>query len=124
MPRALTTETVLLVEDDHSVRRLTRRILEERGYLVMEASAGAEAIAIARRHAGSIHLLLTDVIMPGMNGRELAAMVSTERPETRVVYMSAYPDDAVLRHDLGRVAFLHKPFSADGLAEKLREAIA
>ena len=78
----------------------------------------------ARGHAGPIHLLLTDVIMPGMSGRELAAQLAAERPETRVVYMSGYPDDAVLRQDLGRVSFVQKPFTAEGLATKLREAIA
>ena len=122
--RAHATETLLLVEDEPAVRRLTRRMLEGRGYRVIEASAGAEALATARGHAGPIHLLLTDVIMPGMSGRELAGFLATERPETRVVYMSGYPDDAVLRHDLGQVAFVQKPFTADSLAAKLREAIA
>ena len=122
--RALATETLLLVEDEPAVRRLTRRMLEGRGYRVIEASAGAEALATARGHSGPIHVLLTDVIMPGMGGRELAARLANERPETRVVYMSGYPDDAVLRQDLGRVAFVQKPFTSDSLAAKLREAIA
>ena len=124
LARASATETLLLVEDEPSVRRLTRRILEDRGYTVIEASAGAEALVTARGHDGPIALLLTDVIMPGMGGRELAALLADERPETRVVYMSGYPDDAVLRQDLGNVAFVQKPFTAEGLAEKLREAIA
>jgi PAS domain S-box-containing protein len=122
--RAQATETLLLVEDEPAVRRLTRRMLEGRGYRVIEASAGAEALATARGHSGRIHLLLTDVIMPGMSGRELATQLLIERPGTRVVYMSGYPDDAVLRQDLGQVAFVQKPFTADNLAAKVREAIA
>jgi PAS domain S-box-containing protein len=118
------TETLLLVEDEPSVRRLTRLMLERRGYRVIEASTGAEALVTARHHAGPIDLLLTDVVMPGMNGRELATILMSERRETRVVYMSGYPDDAVLRQDLGRVTFIQKPFTSDGLAAKLRDAIA
>ena len=78
----------------------------------------------ARGHDGTIDLLLTDVVMPGMGGRELAALLADERPETRVVYMSGYPDDAVLRLDLAQVVFVQKPFTAEGLAAKLREAVA
>lgn len=122
--RAVATETLLLVEDEPAVRRLTRRMLENRGYRVIEASAGAEALVTARGHDGPIALLLTDVVMPGMGGRELAALLADERPETRVVYMSGYPDDAVLRLDLGQVVFVQKPFTAEGLAAKLREAVA
>jgi CheY-like chemotaxis protein len=124
-PRAAQASgTVLLVEDDASVRRLTARLLEGNGYCVIEASDGADAIAAADRHDGPIDLLLTDVIMPGMSGLDLATVLLGARPGTRIVYMSGYPDDAVLRDDLGRVAFLQKPFTADGLATTLREAIA
>jgi len=117
------TETLLLVEDEPAVRRLTRRILEDRGYRVIEAATGADALERARRHVGSIHLLLTDVVMPGMSGRELSALLLVERPEVRVVYMSGYADDEVLRQDLGHVAFIQKPFTAERLAAKLVEAI-
>ena len=118
------TETLLLVEDEAAVRRLTRRVLEERGYRVLEAADGNEALTISRRHGGPIHLLLTDVVMPRMNGRELAAIFSAERPEARVLYMSGYPDDSVLQAGLGgQVPFLQKPFTPDGLAAKLRDAL-
>jgi two-component system cell cycle sensor histidine kinase/response regulator CckA len=122
-PRA--TETVLLVEDEASVRRLTRRILEEHGYRVIDASGGGEALGLARQHAGQIHLLLTDVVMPRMGGRELATLLLRDRPETCVVYMSGYPDDSVLQTELGgQVPFVQKPFTSDGLRTKLREAMA
>src|SRR6266853_2272658 len=83
-------ETILLVEDEESLRTLTRNQLEDSGYTVLEASCGSEAIRIARQHRGPIHLLLTDVVMPGMNGRVVAENLSASRPETRVVYMSGY----------------------------------
>jgi two-component system cell cycle sensor histidine kinase/response regulator CckA len=122
--RAQATETILLVEDEAAVRRLTRRILEEHGYRVIEASSGAEALGMARLHSGPIHLVLTDVVMPRMNGRELAALLLRDRPETSVVYMSGYPDDSVLQSDLGGlVPFVQKPFTSEGLAAKLREAM-
>jgi CheY-like chemotaxis protein len=122
-PRA--TETVLLVEDEASVRRLTRRILEEHGYRVIDASGGGEALELARLHAGRIDLLLTDVVMPRMGGRELATLLLRDRPETCVVYMSGYPDDSVLQIELGgQIVFVQKPFTSEGLTMKLREAMA
>ncbi|MEA2518305.1 MAG: hypothetical protein QOF49_385 [Chloroflexota bacterium] len=123
--RLRATETVLLVEDELAVRRLTRRILEDRGYRVIDASGGAEALALARSHEGPIHLLLTDVVMPGMGGRELAALLARDRPRTCVVYMSGYPDDSVLQAEPGsKIPFVQKPFTSDGLAAKLDEAMA
>jgi two-component system cell cycle sensor histidine kinase/response regulator CckA len=121
---ARATETVLLVEDDASVRRLIDRMLAARGYHVIEAENGAAALVAAAGHDGPIEVLLTDVIMPGMSGLELAIQLVAERPATRVLYMSAYADDAVLRQDVGQVVFLQKPFTADTLHAKLRQAIA
>ncbi|MBA2719928.1 MAG: response regulator [Chloroflexi bacterium] len=88
------------------------------------AADANEALAIGRRHGGPIHLLLTDVVMPGINGRELAAIFSAERPEARVLYMSGYPDDFVLQAGLaGHIPFLQKPFTPDGLAAALQDAL-
>ena len=89
------------------------------------AASGAEALALAERHEGPIHLLLTDVVMPEMNGRELARHLASLRPEVRVLYMSGYADEAIARHgvlDPG-TAFLQKPFTPDGLARKVREVL-
>jgi PAS domain S-box-containing protein len=116
-------QTVLLVEDEDAVRRLTRRVLEGRGYAVLEASDGVAALDTAQRHAGPIHLLLTDVVMPHMSGRELGRRVAAIRPETAIVYMSGFPDDQLLERpaDDG-LFFVQKPFTADLLVGKLREA--
>jgi len=118
-------ETLLLVEDDHAVRRLTRRILEARGYLVLEAIDAESALVAAVNHDGPIHLLLTDVVMPRMSGIELAARLGEGRPDTRVVFMSGYTDDRISVRDLSRrPSFLPKPFTADALVQKLLEASA
>jgi len=120
------TETLLLVEDEGSVRTLSRTILESRGYTVLEASGPREALETARRHEGPIHLVVTDVVMPEMSGWDLAAELSSLRPGVRVLYMSGYPDRAVVRHGFlaeGSV-FLQKPFSPDVLGRKVREALS
>jgi two-component system cell cycle sensor histidine kinase/response regulator CckA len=118
-------ETVLLVEDEAGVRHLSKFVLEANGYTVLEAGHGQEALAIAERHAGAIHLLVTDVVMPGMSGRQLANSLCQARPGTRVLFMSGYTDEAVLRHGVmdGSPAFLQKPFSPIGLARKVREVL-
>jgi signal transduction histidine kinase/CheY-like chemotaxis protein len=118
-------ETILLAEDEDAVRTLTRRMLETAGYTVLEASHGAEALALADRHAGMIHLMLTDTVMPGMGGPELAARIGGTRPETRILYMSGYADDAVLRHGIleGGSAFLQKPFTAGVLTRRVRDVL-
>jgi CheY-like chemotaxis protein len=121
--RRLATQTVLLVEDEPAVRRLTRRILEDRGYRVIEAADGPQALDAARLHAGPIDLLLTDVVMPLMSGHELAAQIIAVRAETAVVYMSGFADDPLTRRpDSGVIRFVQKPFTADALMSKLREA--
>jgi two-component system, cell cycle sensor histidine kinase and response regulator CckA len=118
-------ETVLVVEDEQAVLTLSRRALETEGYTVLAAADGADAVRIAERHGGTIHLLLTDMVMPGMSGRELAAQLAARRPGLRVVYMSGYPGDAAARGGAlaQGSAFLQKPFEPDALARKVREAL-
>jgi two-component system, cell cycle sensor histidine kinase and response regulator CckA len=118
------SETILLVEDAPDVRKLATRILTAGGYRVLAAQSGAEAEHLAREHLGSIHLLLTDVVMPGMSGRELSERLSGETP-IRVLYMSGYTDDAVVRHGVLEegVKFIQKPFTPRGLLAKVREVL-
>jgi len=118
-------ETVLLVEDAARVREVVREILEMNGYAVLEARHGAEAIEISGRHPGRIHLMVTDVVMPQMSGRELAQHMARLRPDMRVLFMSGYTDNAIVRHgelEAG-TAFLSKPFTPDALAAKVREVL-
>jgi PAS domain S-box-containing protein len=119
------SETIFLVEDEAAVRVAARRILDRFGYHVVEAPGAEEALALAVKHRDPIHLLLTDIVMPRMNGRELAKVFTRIHPEARVVFMSGYTDDEVLRRDVSHVAtwYLQKPFSPDVLARKVREAL-
>jgi len=119
------SETVLLVEDDEALRELVHEFLETSGYRVLVASDPAAALEDARGHEGAIHLLLTDISMPSMNGRELARRVKELRPEIRVLYMSGYSEDAMAHGGVpepGALLIL-KPFSQEALARKLREAL-
>jgi two-component system cell cycle sensor histidine kinase/response regulator CckA len=118
-------ETVLLVEDDAQLRRLAHRALATEGYIVLEADRGAVALDIARRHPGRIDLLLTDVVMPDTNGRKLADALRTERPGLRVLFMSGYPDGAIVHHGMldPGVAYLPKPFTTEAVARKIREVL-
>jgi two-component system, cell cycle sensor histidine kinase and response regulator CckA len=118
------SETVLLVEDETSLRMLTRNLLELEGYRVLEAKDGADALEIAEKHPGDIAVLLTDVVMPGMNGRALAQELVRRRPKVKVVYMSGYTGQAVggVVLDPGSI-FLAKPFTRVGLHGKIREAL-
>jgi CheY-like chemotaxis protein len=118
-------ETVLLVEDAERVRAVVREILETQDYHVLEARRGDEAIERAAAHAGPIHLLLTDVVMPEMSGRELAQHLLRDRPDVKVLYMSGYTDDAIVRHGVrgSGIAFIAKPFTPDALADKVREIL-
>ena len=123
MPKG--AETVLLVEDEEMVRGMAREILQESGYHVLEATQGHEALLIAERHDGPIHLMLSDVVMPRMSGRELAERLVPLRGEMKVLYMSGYTDDAIVHHgvlDEG-MAFIEKPFTPLGLACKVREVL-
>jgi len=121
-PARAGTETLLIVEDEPAVRRLMRIALERQGYQILEARDGAAAILAAERHVGPIHLLLTDVVMPGIGGREVAQRVLARHPTTRVLYLSGYTDDAVVRHGVVEEndAFLQKPFTPLALADKVR----
>lgn len=119
------TETILLVEDEANLRYLCRQFLEKQGYKVIEAADGAVAMQIAVAHEGVIHLLLTDVIMPGMNGRELAQRVSEIRPNMRVLYMSGYTENVIGQNgtlDAG-IKLLQKPFNLRDLKEMVREVL-
>jgi PAS domain S-box-containing protein len=118
-------ETILLVEDESNLRRLARQYLETQGYQILEAEDGAAALQIADGHQGPIDLLLTDVVMPGMNGRELAEQISAQRPETRVLYMSGYTENAIGHDGLldAGVNLLQKPFSLPTLKERVRELL-
>jgi CheY-like chemotaxis protein len=119
------SETVLLVEDDRTVRLLASEMLEMNGYTVLEARDGREALDLVRHHGHPIDLLLTDVVMPQMSGRELAEGIASIHPGIRVLYMSGYTDGVIAHHgvlDAG-VAYLQKPFTADFLARKVREVL-
>jgi two-component system cell cycle sensor histidine kinase/response regulator CckA len=119
------TETVLLVEDDETIRSLVRRGLQARGYRVLEAHNGREALRVADKHQGPIHLLMTDVVMPGMGGRELAERLTRLRGEMKTLYMSGYADDALLHHGSlsPGTALLQKPFTTDQMARTVRRAL-
>ncbi|HXF92328.1 MAG TPA: response regulator [Nitrospiraceae bacterium] len=119
------SETILLVEDDEMVRVLTRTILQMRGYTLLEARNAKEAIHLAEEHNEPIHLLLTDTVMPGLSGPELAERVASARPDMKVLYMSGYTDKVIALNagrDL-RTVFLQKPFTPEALARKVREVL-
>jgi CheY-like chemotaxis protein len=119
------TETVLVVEDDDGVRELARRALARLGYTVLTAPAGEPALALARAHDGTIHLLVTDVVMPGMNGREVADHLRALRPETRVLFTSGYTENVIVHRGVleDGLAFLAKPYSPQALGEKVRQIL-
>jgi PAS domain S-box-containing protein len=119
------TETILLVEDELGVRQLVREMLHRLGYKILQASGGAEAIRLFEQYQGSIDLLLTDVIMPQMSGRELAERLKALRPSLKVLYISGYTDDMLAHHGVleSNVFLLQKPFAPDALAIKLRELL-
>jgi CheY-like chemotaxis protein len=123
LPRG--TETILLTEDDPMVRGMVQILLTQCGYQVLEAMQGEEALRIAEAYEGPIHLLLTDVVMPIMSGRELAQALREVRPETPVLYMSGYTDDAMLRHGItdAGVELIQKPFSPLDLMERVRRLL-
>jgi len=118
------TETILLVEDEESVRAVARHVLQRHGYAVIETARSEDALALADG-TQAVDLLLTDIVMPGVGGRALAAQFTARRPGTRVLFMSGYPAAAIGRHQMLErgLAFLQKPFSAAALAEKVREVL-
>jgi PAS domain S-box-containing protein len=119
------SETVLLVEDEDGVRKLARHVLEMHGYTVVEASHGREAIEVERNHDGPIHLLITDVVMPEMSGRNMVEAILPRHPGLKVLYMSGYTDDDIVRYRVtdARDAFLQKPFTLPALVKKVREVL-
>jgi two-component system, cell cycle sensor histidine kinase and response regulator CckA len=118
-------ETVLVVEDDEVVRQQVCRILERQGFTVLAAGDGDEALALVDKHHGTIELLLTDVIMPGMNGRELYRQLRERQPKTRAVYMSGYADDVIAEHGVlgDQIHFVQKPFTVAELIDKIIDAL-
>jgi len=117
--------TILLVEDDEMVRRMARQILEISGYTVVEADNGARALQFCEEHDTHIDLVLTDVVMPQMGGRELVKRLARLLPEAKVLYMSGYTDDTIApQGSLDQIAhFLQKPFAPDALLSKVREVL-
>ena len=124
-PEIRGSETILLVEDDRQVRNLASIVLERCGYTVLSAASGEEALSVLQSHTGEMHLLLTDVIMPDMNGKEVFEQISESWPDVRVLYMSGYTDDVIAHHgviDAG-VNFIEKPFNIKTLATKVQEVL-
>jgi len=119
------TETVLLVEDDESMRKFTKMVLQKYGYAIVEASDGEEALAISKEKLGEISLLITDVVMPKMSGRDLAKRLTQEDPDLRVIFLSGYAEDVIVHHGIlyKGINFIQKPFDASTLLKKIREVL-
>jgi CheY-like chemotaxis protein len=123
----LGSETILVVEDESSVRELVHNILTEKGYTVLQAGSGPEALRLYEYYSEPIHLLLTDMIMPGgLNGRDLAERLQPLYPDMKVLYMSGYTDNAIIQHEMLEPGtdFLQKPFVPDDLEHKVRELLS
>jgi DNA-binding response OmpR family regulator len=116
---------VLVAEDEAAVRGVARQALSRHGYTVLEAPSAEAALDVASRHSGKIDLLLTDVVMPGMSGRDLARRLADARPGLRVIYMSGYTEDTITRHGILEpgLVYVQKPFSPEALARRVREVL-
>ena len=114
-----------MLEDEPALRKLVQSMLGQQGYTILEAATSEQALRHCEAHAGTIHLLVTDVVMPGMSGRQLAERAVQCRPELKVLYMSGYTADAIAHHGVleAGVAFLQKPFSSESLLQKVREVL-
>jgi CheY-like chemotaxis protein len=123
LPRG--SETILVAEDAESLRSLIRDFLTQLGYTVLEAGNGRDAMYVAQNYGSPIQLLLTDIVMPGMGGQELAQNFVAKYPSSKVLYMSGYTDDTIVRHGIeeGATALLTKPFTMETIAQKLREVL-
>jgi CheY-like chemotaxis protein len=119
------SETILLVEDEEAVRDLANRILSAKGYSVVAAKSTKEAEQVSEKHTGDIHLVLTDIIMPGTSGRELARRIAARRPQTRILFMSGYTDNVLAEGGVleAGLSFLQKPFTPGALVQKVREVL-
>jgi len=119
------TETILLVEDEDIVRELAALELRDLGYTVLEAANGGEALKVCEEHQGQIHLVMTDVVMPGMNGPDMFKLLAEKRPGIEVLYCSGYAEQDILQRGIldQDKAFLEKPFTAEGLGRKVREVL-
>lgn len=119
-------ETILLVEDEDIVRDIGQLALTHYGYHVLEAGSGDEALGIVESHVGPLHLVVTDLTMPGMSGQELAERLRLSRPDLKIMFVSGYAEDHVMRHvsENGRDGFLAKPFTPVELAAKVREVLS
>ena len=126
LPKASATETILVAEDEPGVRGLVKQTLEQLGYAVLEATDGYEALRVIEQHGSEIHLLLTDIIMPLMNGHELATRLHSIRPRTKVLYMSGYTDEVLAFHGIAQpeIAFIQKPFTPSDLAGKVEMVLS
>jgi two-component system cell cycle sensor histidine kinase/response regulator CckA len=118
-------ETILIVEDEASLLRLTTRVLEAQGYIVLTAADGEAAQRVLKRHDGPVHLMLSDVVMPGISGQDLAARMAELRPEMKILFTSGYTDDIVVQHGVSNASahFLSKPFSTEVLVNTIREVL-
>ncbi len=119
------SETILLVEDEDMVRQVARRILEMSGYTVLEANSGRAALSLSQQASGPIHLMLTDVVMPGLSGGETAQLLRAQRPGIKVLFMSGHTEKSIVNHGVLEqgVAFIQKPFRRDLLLLKVREVL-
>ena len=122
-PTTAAQETVLVVEDDDAVRVLVRLVLTRQGYQVLEAPDGESAMSLVQTYDEPIHLLVSDVVMPGVSGPDLATKMTAQRPDLRVLFLSGYTEDEVFRRGGGTTAFLHKPFLPTVLTAKVREVL-